>query len=233
MCWTVFKLRDIVLLIQLNKAVYDCYSFIFNWLETDKNSAAFKLLKSRRLNSIFSMDNQIELIVIKGVEPGFFKWFVFRRHFLLELFSTLHPLQGTDRILVGKELRISLRTILPWIKNIKIELEVWEVPVEERCFLVLVSICLEFLQLNSGFFKDLAWNQHFHFIVQPVVNCCVGHTPLNNLPEGALIWLSFLHRLLVAERVNNGWSLFRFVSSMLMVHSAALWCVYFTLSLQR
>lgn len=84
----VIKLMDIVLLIKLNRAIYDWYSFLLNCLETDKNYAAFKL-KSTRLNSIFDVDNEIELIVLRRVELGFFKCFVFCRRFLLGLFSTL------------------------------------------------------------------------------------------------------------------------------------------------
>lgn len=86
---------DVVLLIKLNKAMYDCCLFLFNRLEIDKNYAAFKLLKSRRLNSVFGMDNQIELIVLKRVEPCSFKQFVFCRHvFCLVLFSTLPSTLG-------------------------------------------------------------------------------------------------------------------------------------------
>lgn len=84
---------DVALLTKLNKAVYDCSSFLFNRLETDKNYAAFRILKSRRLISVFSADNQIELTVGKRVEPGFFKQFVDCRHvFYWGCFLLFHPL---------------------------------------------------------------------------------------------------------------------------------------------
>lgn len=86
---------DTVLLIKLNTAAYDCYSFLFNWLETDKNPAEFKLQKSRRLNSIFGVDNQIELVPLKSVEQGFFRWSVFWKCLLLLFFSPL-PLYSAN-----------------------------------------------------------------------------------------------------------------------------------------
>lgn len=57
---------------------------------------------------------------------------------------------------------------------------------------MLHSIYLEFQHLNAGFFKDLAYKEWSHFIVQPYDE---WHTPLDNLPERALIWLSLLGRL--------------------------------------
>lgn len=102
---------DTVLLIKLNTAAYDYYLFLFSWLETDKNPAAFKLLKSRRLNSIFCVDNQSELVPLKSVEQGFFKWPVILQMFSAAVlfFSSIHfwalillCCEGTEKITKNK-----------------------------------------------------------------------------------------------------------------------------------
>lgn len=158
---------DAVLLIKPNTAVYDCYSFLFSWLETDKNPAAFKLLKSRRLNSIFSVDNHIELVPLKSVEQGFFKWPVFCRFFLLLFFSSIHFL-SVNRTVLWKNWKDHQEQILPqilkkgnWIRSMGSTHERKGVP---WC---CVPSPWNFSTLNTGFFKDLASKEHFHLIVQP------------------------------------------------------------------
>lgn len=113
----------------------------------------------------------------------------------------------------------------------EIELKVWETPVEEKKK-VFPDAAFHLLGISTVKYRIFLriWNENNMFS-SLMVNGCIGHVPLNSLPEGAWIWLSFLDRLLVAKRVCNGWSLFSFVSGMLIVHFTALQCVYFTLSL--
>lgn len=124
---------DTVLLIKLNTAAYDYYSFLFSWLETDKNPAAFKLLKSRRLNSIFCVDNQSELVPLKSVEQGFFKWPV-----ILQMFSAavllFYPLLSINVTVLWRNWKDHQKQILLQIKKKEIELEVWEAPMKEKGF---------------------------------------------------------------------------------------------------